>query len=161
MNKVSYSKRMEDIFYRRARENGIKVTPQRTAIYLELAGAKDHPSADMIYRKLIKKIPNISFDTINRTLLTFAEIGIADIVEGCGQPKRYDPDISAHHHFRCIRCNNIVDFCNKAYDDISVPREIQDQFTVLHKRVVLEGLCNRCKKKSERSRTWKNRRIHV
>jgi len=134
-----------DIFYQRAKEHGLKITPQRTAIYQELLKAKDHPSADIIYKRLVKKIPNISFDTVNRTLLTFSQIGIANIVEGYGQPKRYDPNIDTHHHFRCIQCNNIIDFHNKAYDNLIVPREIQKQFTVFHKKVVLEGLCDQCK----------------
>jgi Fur family peroxide stress response transcriptional regulator len=143
-------KEMMDIFYRRSKEYGLKITPQRTAIYQELLKARDHPSADVIYRRLVKKIPNISFDTINRTLLTFSQIGIANIVEGYGQPKRYDPDIQPHHHFRCIQCNNIIDFHNKAYDNITVPQKIQNQFTVFHKKVVLEGLCDRCNKKSKK-----------
>jgi len=136
-----------DIFYRRSKEHGLKITPQRIAIYQELLKAKDHPSADVIYRRLVKKIPNISFDTVNRTLLTFSQIGITNIVEGYGQPKRYDPDITTHHHFRCIQCNNIIDFYNKAYDNITVPQEIQTQCTVLNKKVVLEGLCDKCSKK--------------
>lgn len=57
------------------------------------------------------------------------------------------PHLTTHHYFRCIKCNNIMDFHNKAYDDITVPQEIQKQFTVLHKKVVLEGLCDKCKKK--------------
>jgi len=138
---------MMDIFYRRSKEHGLKITPQRIAIYQELLKAKDHPSADVIYRRLVKKIPNISFDTVNRTLLTFSQIGITNIVEGYGQPKRYDPDITTHHHFRCIQCNNIIDFHNKAYDNITVPQEIQTQCTVLNKKVVLEGLCDKCSKK--------------
>jgi Fur family peroxide stress response transcriptional regulator len=142
-----HKKEMMDIFYRRSKEHGLKITPQRTAIYQELLKAKDHPSADIIYKRLVKKIPNISFDTVNRTLLTFSKIGIANVVEGYGQPKRYDSDINIHHHFRCIRCNNIIDFHNKAYDDIAVPQEIQNQFTVLNKKVVLEGLCGKCSKK--------------
>ena len=138
-------KGMMDIFYQRAKEHGLKITPQRTIIYQELLQAKDHPSADIIYKRLVKKIPNISFDTVNRTLLTFSQIGIANIVEGYGQPKRYDPNIDTHHHFRCIQCNNIIDFHNKDYDNLIVPREIQKQFTVFHKKVVLEGLCDQCK----------------
>jgi len=139
---------MMDIFYRRSKENSLKITPQRTAIYQELLKAKDHPSADIIYRRLVKKIPNISFDTVNRTLATFSKIGIANVVEGYGQPKRFDPDITIHHHFRCVQCDTIIDFHNKAYDNITVPQEIQKQFTVWNKKVVLEGLCNKCKKKT-------------
>ena len=135
-----------EVFYRKSKEYGLKVTPQRTAIYQELLKAKDHPSADDIYRKIVKKIPNISFDTVNRTLSTFSKIGITDVVEGYGQPKRYDPDLDIHHHFRCTRCNKIIDFHNEDYDNLIVPHEILKQFTVFQKKVVLEGLCDRCKK---------------
>jgi len=137
---------MMKIFYLRSKEYGLKITPQRTAIYLELLKAKDHPSADIIYKRIAKKIPNISFDTVNRTLLTFSKIGIANVVEGYGQAKRYDPDMDIHHHFRCIQCGSIIDFRNKEYDNITVPEEINKQFTVISKKVVLEGLCSKCRK---------------
>ncbi len=137
---------MMEIFYRRSKEHGLKITPQRTAIYQELLKAKDHPSADMIYRRIAKKIPNISLDTVNRTLLTFSKIGITNVVEGYGQAKRYDPDMDIHHHFRCIQCGSIIDFHSKEYDNISVPEEINKQFTVISKKVVLEGLCSKCRK---------------
>jgi|WetSurSiteA1Bulk_404760.scaffolds.fasta_scaffold00136_4 Fur family transcriptional regulator, peroxide stress response regulator len=139
--------RMMGVFYQRARKNGLKITPQRAAIYEELLKAKDHPSADSIYKRIVKKIPNISFDTVNRTLLTFSKIGITNVVEGYGQPKRYDPDMDIHHHFRCIQCNSIIDFNNKEFDNITVPEEINKQFTVINKKVVLEGLCSKCRRR--------------
>ena len=135
-----------EIFYRKSKEHGLKITPQRTAIYQELLKAKDHPSADIIYKRIVKKIPNISFDTVNRTLLTFSKIGITNVVEGYGQAKRYDPDMDIHHHFRCIQCGSIIDFHNKEYDNITVPEEINKQFTVISKKVVLGGLCSNCRK---------------
>jgi len=147
MNYKTDKKEMLEVYYLRSKKHGLKITPQRTAIYQELLKAKDHPSADIIYKRLIKRVPNISFDTVNRTLLTFSKIGIANIVEGYGQPKRYDPSVDTHHHCRCTQCNRIVDFQNKAYDNISIPEEIQKQFTVLNKKVVLEGFCDRCKQK--------------
>ena len=147
MNNKLQINEMMDIFYQRSKENGLKITPQRSAIYQELLKAKDHPSADILYKRLVKKFPNISFDTVNRTLLTFSKIGITNIVEGYGQPKRYDPDIGIHHHFRCIQCNSIIDFHNKNYDNIAVPEEINKHFTVINKKVVLEGLCNKCRKR--------------
>jgi Fur family peroxide stress response transcriptional regulator len=148
MNYKLNNKEIFDFFYQKCKEYGLKITSQRIVIYQELLKAKDHPTADTLYRNLVKKVPNISFDTVNRTLLTFSKIGVAHIVEGYGQPKRYDPDLNIHHHFRCTQCNRIVDFHNKSYDKISVPREIERQFTVLNKKVVLEGLCARCKKKN-------------
>jgi Fur family peroxide stress response transcriptional regulator len=136
-----------DLFWLKSKENGLKITPQRTAIFQELLKAKDHPTADDIYKRIVKKIPNISFDTVNRTLSTFSKIGMIKVVEGYGQAKRYDPDMGIHHHFRCIRCGRIIDFHNKDYDNIAVPAEINKRFTVTSKKVVIEGLCGQCGKK--------------
>jgi len=147
MDYKTNKKAMLEDYYFRSKKHGLKITPQRTAIYQELLKAKDHPSADIIYKRLIKRVPNISFDTVNRTLLTFSKIGIANIVEGYGQPKRYDPSVDTHHHCRCIHCDAIIDFHNEAYDELTVPKEIQEKFSVLNKKIVLEGLCDRCKKK--------------
>ena len=143
--KLQQNKKIE-LFCQRSRKHGLKITPQRTIIYQELLKAKDHPTADDIYKRIVKKIPNISFDTVNRTLLTFTKIGITNVVEGYGQAKRYDPDMDIHHHFRCVHCGSIIDFHNKEYDNIAVPEEINKQFTVISKKVVLEGLCSRCRK---------------
>lgn len=142
--KLDQNRKM-DMFYQRSKEHGLKITPQRTAIHEELLKAKDHPTADVIYKRIIKKIPNISFDTVNRTLLTFSKIGITNVVEGYGQAKRYDPDMNIHHHFRCIHCGSIIDFHNKDYDNITVPEEINKQFKIISKKVVLEGLCTKCR----------------
>ena len=136
-----------DMFYKRARKNGLKITPQRTAIYEELLKAKDHPTADDIYKRIIKKIPNVSFDTVNRTLLTFSKIGITNVVEVYGQAKRYDPDLDLHHHFRCIQCGSIMDLYSREFDNITVPEEVDKQFTVINKKVVLEGLCSKCRRR--------------
>lgn len=134
----------KNVFAERAKKYGLKITPQRTAIFEMLVGAKDHPTADTVYRRIVEKIPNISFDTVNRTLNTFAKIGIVHVVEGGGQPKRYDPDTEMHHHFMCIRCERIVDFHHEAFDNLTVPEEIDKQFSVMSKKVVLEGLCKKC-----------------
>jgi Fur family peroxide stress response transcriptional regulator len=135
-----------EIFEKRCRENNLKLTPQRYAIYKELLASKDHPNAEVVYRRLRGSFPNISFDTVNRTLLTLCDIGIASVVEFPGGPKRFDADISKHHHFRCIKCNGLVDFVSESYDNIEVPQEIQLQYTILKKKVHLEGICDRCSK---------------
>ena len=93
-------------------------------------------------------IPDISLDTVNRTLLTFSKIGIVNIVEGNGEPRRFDPNIKNHHHFRCIKCNAIIDFDYKLYDNIEVPEKINKKFVVRNKKVLLEGYCNKCRKKA-------------
>jgi len=134
-------------FYDKCFQSGLKITPQRSAIYDELLKAKDHPSADDLYKRVRKTLPNISFDTVYRTLLSFSEVGIVRLVEGYGELKRFDPDIDNHHHLRCMQCQKIIDFCNQSYDALKIPAEFEKEFTVLNKRVVLEGVCKECARK--------------
>ena len=130
------------------RKHGMKITPQRIAIYKELFSSKKHPSASAIYRKIKKYYPSISLGTVNSTLLVFSNIRLAKIVESSGDPKRFDPNLEPHHHFKCIKCGKIVDFQSTAYDHITVPAEINRKFVILEKKVHLEGLCDRCRKRS-------------
>ncbi len=138
-------KRLEEVF----RQHNLKVTPQRIAIYQELINSSEHPSAINIYERIKAQYPNISLDTVNRTLLTFAEIGLVRIVEGRGDPKRFDPNLHPHHHFRCIKCGKIIDFYNEEYDALDVPSTLKDRFIITSKRVNLEGICDECQTRSD------------
>ncbi len=139
-----YTKRLVEQFVQRCRQHGLKVTPQRLAIYRQLLTSSEHPSADVVHKKIVQEYPTISFDTVNRTLLTFADIGVIETVESHSGVRRYDTDIAPHHHLHCIRCGNIVDFCDSDLDAIKVPERIARQFTVLGKRVSIRGICRAC-----------------
>ncbi len=127
------------------RSRSMKITPQRVAIYMELLVSKKHPSATAIHRKIKDFFPNISLGTVNSTLLVFAELGLAAVVESSGEPKRFDANLEPHHHFKCIKCGKIVDFISNVYDNLTVPVEIEERYTVLGKKVHLDGLCDKCK----------------
>ncbi|MBM3248038.1 MAG: transcriptional repressor [Candidatus Omnitrophica bacterium] len=135
------------MFYDKCADKRLKITPQRSLIFDELSKATDHPTADAIYKRVRKTLSNISFDTVYRTLLSFTEIGIVNLVEGTGEQKRFEPNLHQHHHFRCIKCHTIYDFENDAYNDIAVPKAVQKQGVIINKRVVLEGICSKCKGK--------------
>jgi Fur family peroxide stress response transcriptional regulator len=136
-----------DAFQLKCRKAGLKVTPQRVAVYKALIESKEHPSADVLWRKVRKTYPNISLDTVNRTLLTLAEIGAAFVVEGSGDVKRFDGGLETHQHFKCIKCKRIIDFHHKPFDNIAVPKSISKKYTILKKTVYLEGMCDLCKRR--------------
>jgi Fur family peroxide stress response transcriptional regulator len=123
---------------------GLRVTPQRIEIYKELIKTDEHPSAETLYEKVRKTYPNISFDTVNRTLLTLSEIGAAHIVEGSGDVRRFDGGTEKHQHFKCIKCKRIIDYHHKPFDVIRLPASIGNKYTVLKKSVYLEGICDLC-----------------
>lgn len=132
------------VFEGQCRQKGLKVTPQRVAVYKALIRTDTHPTAEEVYKMVRRDISSISLDTVNRTLLTLAEIGAAFQVEGTGQPRRYDGGMEDHQHFRCIKCGKIVDFHYEPFDNIEVPAHLQGQFQVMRKTVYLEGICRSC-----------------
>jgi Fur family transcriptional regulator, peroxide stress response regulator len=150
-SKEAVSRKVAD-FERLCRDNGLRITPQRLAIYRQLITTDEHPSAEWVFRRVRPRYPSISFDTVNRTLLTLARIGAAFVVEGSGDAKRFDGDSDSHQHFRCVRCRRIVDFHHEPFDDIKVPDAIS-RFTVLRKSVYFEGICDRCEKDNKTENT--------
>jgi Fur family peroxide stress response transcriptional regulator len=135
-------------FEQLCRKAGLKVTPQRLEIYKELVKSKEHPSANMLWRKVRKTFPNISLDTVNRTLLTLSKIGAAFVVEGSGDVKRFDGGMENHQHFRCTQCHRIIDFHHELFDSIALPPELENSFLIVRKTIYLEGICRYCQKKS-------------
>ena len=134
-------------FVNRCRQAKLKVTPQRIAIFRQLIKSENHPSADNVFKSIKAELPHISFDTVNRTLQTFSEIGIVDIVESFSGAKRFDPNYKDHHHIHCIKCGNIIDFYNDGYDMLEIPESLKQKYNILSKRVVLNVICNKCKSK--------------
>ena len=133
-------------FIKKCKEHGLKITPQRCTIYKTIYGADSHPSAEEVYESIHSEYPNISYDTVNRTLLTFADIGLVDIVKSQNGPRRFDPNTDSHHHIYCVDCGEIIDFSNKEYDNLEIPSEIREKYDIIGKRVVLKGVCKTCKK---------------
>ena len=131
-------------FEDRCRQNGLKVTPQRVAVYKALIGTDTHPTTEEVHKMVWRDISSISLDTVNRTLLTLAQIGVAFQVEGTGQPRRFDGGMEDHQHFLCIKCGKVIDFHYEPFDNIEIPAHLQGQFQVMRKTVYLEGTCETC-----------------
>lgn len=133
-----------DKFYATCKRHNLKLTPQRIAICKQLYSSKDHPSADTIFQAIKEDFPNISFDTVNRTLLTFSETGLIDLVESYSGSRRFDPNKEIHHHIHCIRCGEIFDFYNPDFDSLTLPAEIQADNKIISQRVTVNVICSLC-----------------
>ena len=142
--KTEKKKKERAFFRQRCRTHGLKVTPKRMLIYEELIRSKDHPSPETLFKRVKTKSPEISQDTVYRTLATFHKMGLVDIVEGFALKKRFDPNQDNHHHARCTQCQSILDFDNRQYDQLKIPSEIRKVFDVHCVRVTIEGLCKKC-----------------
>jgi Fur family peroxide stress response transcriptional regulator len=136
-DKISY---FREVF----EKNSLKVTPQREGVYKVLLCSKDHPSAEIVHKRIKKEFPNISFDTVNRTLHTLCDVGLAFIVESSNRVRRFDADMIQHQHFKCVRCKKIFDLRHKPFEGIQLPDELDSGCRILRKSVYIEGVCKDC-----------------
>lgn len=127
------------------RRAGLRVTPQRVAVYEQVLSSKEHPSASMVFEQVRRQFPEISLDTVNRTLRTIAELGLARAVPVSSGAKRFDADLACHQHFQCMKCGKIIDFSCLAFENAKLPREIREEFTVITKTLYVQGICKKCR----------------
>jgi len=91
------------------KEKGIKPTYPRIKILEYLEDNWTHPSADMIYKIMVKEIPTASKTTVYNTLEIFQKKGLVSNITITGRETRFDRNISPHSHFFCERCGKIID----------------------------------------------------
>ncbi len=107
-------------FIGRSKELGIKVTPQRKAIYKELASTDQHPSTETIYKKIKDYYPNISLTTVYRTLETFEKLGLISVVNVLYNAARYDANLDPHHHIVCTECKKVEDVYDESLNNLDI-----------------------------------------
>jgi Fur family peroxide stress response transcriptional regulator len=134
----------------RCRREGLKLTHQRIEIFRELASTDDHPSAEVIYKRVQARIPTISLDTVYRTLLTLERYGLISRVQAFDDHARFDAELSPHQHIACTQCRRVDDFHWQAFEDMNPPSTIRHWGNVESKAVILKGLCKDCLQQQRR-----------
>ena len=131
------------------REQGLKVTPQRIAIYSMLSNTKSHPSAEDIYKELLPTNPSMSLATVYKTLDSFKSIGlIQELSVGSGK-NNYDADLSSHAHIVCLDCGNIYDLevdISNQLNNIKDKIATEKSFIISHQQITFYSVCPTCKK---------------
>jgi Fur family transcriptional regulator, stress-responsive regulator len=123
------------------RSRGLRVTPQRRAIWGAFAGgAGEHLSADEIFRRARRNVPELSRATVYNALGEFVAAGLLGLVEAPG-PQLYDVNLEPHHHFRCRCCRRLYDVEPAGVDSLRLDRR---GFRVERAQVLLQGICPSC-----------------
>ena len=127
----------------------VPLTHQRLAVYEELTGRHDHPSAESLYESLKKAYPSLSLATVYKTLQTLHEMGMVARVDSPTAQARYDAIVDTHHHAVCTACGRIQDLFDARLDRIVPPKT--ETFKFSGHSVHFHGLCAACAKKAGRS----------
>lgn len=138
----------------RCREQGVKLTPQRLAIFEYLARHPGHPTAEEVYRDVVSRYPTLSFATVYNTLELLAEMGEVRKVIVDELRRRYDVNTEPHRHAVCRQCRGIVDVREEEIGGGEFLRQALAQVDLSARGFVVEGasvefagLCRECARK--------------
>jgi len=92
------------------KECGLKVTPQRIAVFDAVINLNNHPTAENVTEFIKANHPNIATGTVYKTLETLVQCGIIKRVKTDSDVMRYDAIIEKHHHLYCSESDRIEDF---------------------------------------------------
>jgi len=132
------------------KDAGLKMTHQRLQIYRKLLGSHDHPSAEVLYKRLEKQLPSLSLDTVYRTLATFEKLKLVHRVETIKSQARFEVMTSRHHHFLCDTCDQLVNFSWEDFDNTQLPPGLDEIGSVDRTTVIVHGTCADCARKARR-----------
>ena len=124
---------------------GVRVTHQRLEIYRELASTQNHPDADTIHKRVRGRIPSISRDTVYRNLKLLSGRGLISIVGMSHERLRFDANMGPHHHFVCMQCGLIRDFCSQHLQSSKFPAEAAEFGDPVSQHLEVKGVCRACR----------------
>ncbi len=123
---------------------GFRFTPQRQQVYDVLLQKRDHPTAEEVFIRAKRQMPEISHATVYNCLDALVKSGLARQVNVERGATRFCPNMTEHGHFHCSGCGTIY--------DVQLPRElpcvaVPRGFKPVGFDVTIHGLCAECAKR--------------
>jgi Fur family transcriptional regulator, peroxide stress response regulator len=119
-------------------------TKQREAILNILKNTGSHPTADSIYNKVRKKIPNISKGTVYRNLQVLQQQGEIRELNLAGTKSRFEVNLGNHYHFRCEICGKVIDLDHKVNTDLDHALARKTGLKIFYHQLEFRGICKAC-----------------
>lgn len=130
------------------RSQGLKITPQRQAIFRVLHTASDHPTAESVHARVTAEMPAVSLRTVYQTLNDLASMGeLVALDLGTGST-RFDPTDGEHHHLVCTSCGAVRDLF-LADVRVDVPADQTAGFAVGRPEITWWGVCPDCRNRKQ------------
>src|SRR4051812_31438879 len=124
----------------RLAHSGFRFTPQRQQVYDVLLHHRDHPTAEEMFIRAKKQMPEISMATVYNCLDALVKCGLVRLVNVDRGATRFCPNMQEHGHFVCEICGAVFDVemtSPTAMADVQIP----SGFKVKRYDVSLHGEC--------------------
>lgn len=149
MKKLVEENAGEPGLHQRLERSGLRFTPQREHVYHVLLGKKDHPTAEEVFIRAKKGMPEISMATVYNCLDTLVNCGLVRQVNHDREATRFCSNMQPHHHFYCDECGGAHDIerlDNSTEPPVPMPRG----FKPSRYEVTIRGLCPECAAKTKK-----------
>jgi Fur family peroxide stress response transcriptional regulator len=128
----------------RLNTGGFRFTPQRQQVYDVLIQKRDHPTAEEVFIRAKRLMPEISHATVYNCLDALVKCGLARQVTLDRGATRFCPNMEEHCHYYCDECGTVFDVALTGNSTV-VPRP--KGFKINHYEIAVHGLCASCAKK--------------
>jgi Fur family zinc uptake transcriptional regulator len=127
------------------KESGHKFTGKRQEIVeLFVRSGNQYLTARDVYESVKQKYPNISMDTIYRTLTLLQELHVIEQMDHIDGVQKYRLTCQTHHHHHliCVVCGqtSVIEECPMSLLHVKL-----ENFTVVNHRFEIYGYCTSCK----------------
>jgi Fe2+ or Zn2+ uptake regulation protein len=126
------------------RARGLRVTPQRQAIFGLLQAEATHPTVEALYDHARVDMPTISLKTVYQTVHDLEALGEVHVLDLGTGSLRVDPNVEdTHHHLVCNDCGRVRDV-PLTFAALRLPVRYRREFTVDDVQVIFRGRCDSC-----------------
>jgi Fe2+ or Zn2+ uptake regulation protein len=141
MSRVEHKKVNEQLS-RRLTTSGFRFTPQRQQVYDVLLEERDHPTAEEVFIRAKRRMPEISIATVYNCLDALVQSGVARQVTVDRGATRFCPNMREHCHFYCDTCRNVfdVDMSDEGPTGFDLPKG----FKAARFEIAIHGTCAKC-----------------
>ena len=144
---VADNKKFERELGERLATSGFRFTSQRRCVYDVLLHKRDHPTADEVFMRAKKTMPEISHATVYNCLDALVQSGLARQVTLERGATRFCPNMEEHCHYYCDACGEVFDVMMSP-DTSSMPKP--KGFKVDHYDIAVHGVCASCAAKQKK-----------
>ena len=127
---------------------GFRFTPQREHVYGVLLQERDHPTAEQVFLRAKKAMPDISMATVYNCLDALVKCRLVREVNLDRVAMHYCPNMKEHFHFYCDSCGGVFDIELVAQRRRG-PLPMPQGFRPTGYEISVHGLCPKCSKNGQ------------
>jgi Fur family ferric uptake transcriptional regulator len=143
----------EEIVFKRLREHGFRITPQREIVLSVLHQLQGPASADQVYQRVQRVSEAIDKSTVYRTLDLLKEFDMVMTIDPGDGTRVYEfvGLEGPHIHLVCSECGAVIGVDTASVEPLATFIQDQYAFEIDLEHLSLVGVCEDCRKNDRKA----------